>query len=122
MTDYSLLTLSIDPRGVASVTLNRPDLHNAFNEALILEVTRVFHALDANNAVRLAVLSGNGKSFCSGGDMNWMKSMRNFNEAENITDAQHLARMFATIHDFPKPLIGVVHGYALGGGSGLASV
>lgn len=119
---YSLLTLEIDPRGVAHVMLNRPEVHNAFNEALIGELTQVFHALDADKAVRLAVLAGNGKSFCSGGDLNWMKAMKNFTAEENITDSQHLARMFSTIHDFSKPLIGVVHGYAFGGGSGLASV
>ena len=122
MTEYVLLTVEIDPRGVASVMLNRPEVHNAFNEALIAELTRVFHELDANAAVRLAVLSGNGKSFCTGGDINWMKAMKNFTEAENMTDSQHLARMFSTIHDFTKPLIGVVHGFAYGGGSGLAAV
>ena len=122
MTEYVLLTVEIDPRGVASVMLNRPEVHNAFNEALIAELTRVFHELDANAAVRLAVLSGNGKSFCTGGDINWMKAMKNFTEAENMNDSQHLARMFSTIHDFTKPLIGVVHGFAYGGGSGLAAV
>ena len=122
MADYSSLTLTIDGHGVANVTLNRPQLHNAFNEELIGELTRVFHELDGNNAVRLAVLSGNGKSFCAGGDLNWMKSMKNFSEAENITDSQHLARMFAAIHDFTKPLIGVMQGFALGGGSGLAAL
>lgn len=122
MSEYSHLVLSIEPNGIASVTLNRPEVHNAFNDELIAQLTRVFQQLDAHEGVRMVVLSGNGKSFCSGGDINWMKSMKNFTEAENITDSQHLARMFGTIHAFTKPLIGVVHGFAFGGGSGLASV
>ena len=119
---YQLLTLDIDTRGVASVTLNRPEIHNAFNDHLIAEITRVFNELDSNDAVRLAVLSGNGKSFCAGGDLNWMKAMKDYSETENVDDSHKLAAMFGTIHAFNKPLIGVIHGFALGGGSGLASV
>jgi methylglutaconyl-CoA hydratase len=120
--NYSLLTLNIDPRGVASVTLNRPDIHNAFDDKLIAELTQVFTELDANKNVRLAVISGNGKSFCAGGDLNWMRKMKNYTRDENIADSGLLEAMFARIAGFSKPLIGVVHGNALGGGSGLTAV
>jgi methylglutaconyl-CoA hydratase len=119
---YQCLTLSIDSRGVASVTLNRPEVHNAFDAALIAELTKVFAALNTNNDVRIAVISGAGKSFCAGGDLNWMRSMKDFSREENIADSKTLAAMYATINNFSKPLIGVVHGAARGGGSGLAAV
>lgn len=119
---YSLLTLDIDKRGVAHVTLNRPEVHNAFNAELIAELTSVFTALDADDTVRLAVLSGNGKSFCAGGDLKWMKSMKNFTREQNMADGARLAAMYERINRFGKPLIGMIHGVALGGGSGLAAV
>ncbi len=119
---YQLLTLAIDERGVASVELNRPEVHNAFNDALISELTTVFRELDKNDAVRIALLSGAGKSFCAGGDINWMKATKGYSEQENIADSEKLENMFATIHAFSKPLIGVVHGYVFGGGSGLTAV
>ena len=119
---YSFLTLDIDARGVARVRLNRPDIHNAFDEKLIAELTHVFTSLNANDAVRIAVISGNGKSFCAGGDLNWMRKMKAYSRAENIEDSKQLEAMFATIAGLSKPLIGVVHGAALGGGSGLTAV
>lgn len=122
MADYALLTLSIDARGVAFVTLNRPEVHNAFDDRLIAELTQVFAELDSNGNVRLAVLSGNGKSFCAGGDLNWMRKMKNYSRKENIDDSTRLEAMFARVAGFSKPLIGVVHGNALGGGSGLTAV
>lgn len=122
MTTYSLLNLEIDKRGVAQVTLNRPEVHNAFDDKLIAELTQVFGELDADTKVRLAVLSGHGKSFCAGGDLNWMCSMKDYSREENIADGEKLAAMYEWIRDFSRPLIGVVHGAALGGGSGLAAV
>jgi len=119
---YSLLTLDIDKRGVARVNLNRPEVHNAFDDKLIAELTEVFGEIDGNARVRLAVLSGNGKSFCAGGDLNWMRSMKDYSRKENIDDSRRLEAMFACIGNFSKPLIGVVHGAALGGGSGLTSL
>lgn len=119
---YQHLILDIDKRGVASVTLNRPEIRNAFDAQLIAELTQVFTELDASKNVRLAVLSGNGKSFCAGGDINWMRAMKAYSHEENIADSKKLAEMFATIQRFSAPLIGVVHGAAMGGGSGLAAV
>ena len=122
MTNYKHITLEMDERGVAMVGLNRPEVHNAFDAALIAELTTVFSELESNSAVRLAVLFGHGKSFCAGGDVNWMRSMKNFSREENVADSQGLAAMYARLRYFKKPLIGVVHGAALGGGSGLAAV
>jgi methylglutaconyl-CoA hydratase len=89
---------------------------------MIGELTRVFKQLDANALVRLAVLSGQGKSFCAGGDLNWMRSMKGYSRDENVADSKNLSTMYATVRAFSKPLIGVVHGFALGGGTGLAAV
>ena len=122
MTNYKHITLEIDARGVAMVGLNRPEVHNAFDAQLIAELTRVFSELESNSAVRVALLFGHGKSFCAGGDVNWMRSMKNFSREENVADSQGLAAMYARLRYFKKPLIGMVHGAALGGGSGLAAV
>lgn len=120
--EYTLLTTEIDERGVALVGLNRPQVHNAFDSELIAELTGVFEELGKNAKVRFAVLFGHGKSFCAGGDLNWMRSMKDFGHEENIADSEKLAKMYATIGNFTKPLIGIIHGAALGGGSGLAAV
>ena len=77
---YSFITLEIDQRGVAYVTLNRPKVHNAFDSQTIEELHSVFEQLNANKQVRLVVLAGNGKSFCAGGDLNWMKAMKGFSQ------------------------------------------
>lgn len=118
----SLLTLEIDARGVAFVGLNRPQVHNAFDSALIAELARALGQLENDAKVRLAVLFGHGKSFCAGGDLNWMRSMKNYSREENITDSKALSAMYARLRSFAKPLVGVIHGVALGGGSGLAAV
>ena len=119
---YEFLTCDIDERGVATVALNRPEIHNAFNDKLIEELRRVFFELDGNDQCRLAVLTGNGKSFCAGADLNWMKSMVDYSKSENIEDSRKLSNMFAGIDNFSKVLIGKVNGHALGGGVGLVAV
>jgi methylglutaconyl-CoA hydratase len=119
---YALLTIDVDVRGVASIGLNRPQVHNAFDSALIAEITSVFKRLEDDAHVRLAVLFGHGKSFCAGGDINWMRSMKAYSREENIADSRNLSAMYARLRGFSKPLIGIVHGAALGGGSGLAAV
>lgn len=108
--------------GVADVRLNRPEVHNAFNETLIAELTETFRDLGANDAVRVVVLSGEGKSFCAGADLNWMSKMKNYSMEQNIEDSRKMADMFHTINECPKAVIGKVHGAALGGGVGLVSV
>lgn len=108
--------------GVFWVTLNRPEIHNAFNDQFIKELTETFKKASSDNAVRLIVLTGNGKSFCAGADLNWMKSMVNYTMEENIQDSQKLADLFYVINTCSKPVIGKINGHALGGGVGLVSV
>ena len=107
---------------VEYVALNRPDVRNAFNEQVIAELTEWSQATAADPSVRCAVLSGVGKVFCAGADLTWMSRMVSYTREENVRDAQGLARMFSALDTLPVPLIGRVHGAALGGGSGLAAV
>ncbi|NDZ18954.1 enoyl-CoA hydratase [Variovorax sp. WS11] len=115
-------TLKIECRGAATwVWMNRPALHNAFDETLIAELTTAFTELDADPAVRAIVLAGEGKSFSAGADLNWMKRQGNAPLAVNLSDARKLATLFRTISMCATPTIARVHGAALGGGMGLAS-
>lgn len=113
--------LSVDPRGVATVTLNRPELHNAFNDELIAELIQVFGQLERDDNVRLVVITGEGKSFCAGADLNWMKKMKDYTFEENVQDANQLAELFTVINQFSKPTICRMNGSALGGGAGLVA-
>jgi methylglutaconyl-CoA hydratase len=106
---------------VATVTLNRPDVHNAFDERLIARLTAAFVSLDTDEDVRVVVLAGAGRSFCAGADLHWMKRMAAFDRDENLADAQALATMLRTIYGLSKPTIARVHGAAYGGGVGLVS-
>lgn len=107
--------------GVALVTLNRPDVHNAFNETLIAELTDAFRALDANPRVRAIVLLGAGKSFCAGADLTWMERMAGYAYEQNIADAGALARLLQTLASVGKPTIARIHGPSFGGGVGLVA-
>lgn len=107
--------------GVATIWMNRPDVHNAFNAHLIADLTTACIELDADDAVRAVVLAGRGKSFSAGADLNWMKAAGEASEAENFADAMKLAGMLRTLAEMKKPTIARVHGAALGGGMGLAS-
>ena len=106
---------------VAVVVLARPDVHNAFDETLIAELTRTLAALDADPGVRVVVLAGQGRSFCAGADLNWMQRMAGYGHAENLADAGALANMLATLDRMAKPTIARVHGAAYGGGVGLVA-
>ncbi len=108
-------------RPIAAVELNRPDLHNAFNDEMITEITAAFTELGRDGDIRAIVLSGAGKSFCAGADVHWMRRMVGYSFEENVADARTLATMLRTIHDCPKPVIARVHGAALGGGTGLVA-
>ncbi len=107
--------------GAARVTLARADLHNAFNEAMIAEITAAFVELGRREDVRVIVLSGEGKSFSAGGDIHWMKKMVGYSFEENLADANEMARMLRAIRECPKPVIARVHGAAYGGGVGLTA-
>jgi methylglutaconyl-CoA hydratase len=115
------LMLDQDSRGVARITLNRPDRHNAFDDALIAELTAELERLDDDPAVRVVVLTGAGASWSAGADLNWMKKMAGYGRAENLADATALAAMFKTLHRLSKPTIARVHGAAFGGGVGLVA-
>lgn len=116
-----LYKLDIDTRGVATITLNRPELHNAFNDELITELVLCFNELEKNSNIRLVILTGEGKSFCAGADLNWMKRMKDYTFEENVKDSQALAELFTVINKFRKPVIGKINGSALGGGAGLVA-
>ena len=118
---YQYLSVVTDQRGVSLVRLNRPEVHNAFNEQMIAEITQAFAELSGDAKTRMVILSGEGKSFCAGADLNWMKKMVDYTREENYQDSLALSQMFEVIDLFPKPVIGFVHGAALGGGSGLVS-
>jgi methylglutaconyl-CoA hydratase len=107
--------------GVARVTLNRPEVRNAFDDVLIARLTEVFAELDADRATRVVVLAGNGPAFCAGADLNWMKRMAGYSHEENVRDAGALAGMLATLDRLPKPTIARVHGPAFAGGTGLVA-
>lgn len=106
---------------VAFGTLLRPDLHNAFNEVMIAEITEAFRKLGKRDDVRVIVLSGEGKSFSAGGDIHWMKKMVDYTFEENVKDADAMATMLRTIRECPKPVIARIHGAAIGGGVGLTA-
>ena len=117
---YETLTVVVR-EAVALVTLARPDVHNAFDETLIAELTRVLQALDADVEVRAVVLLGDGRSFCAGADLNWMKKMAGYGRAANLADATALAAMLKALYQLSKPTIARVHGVAFGGGVGLVA-
>lgn len=106
---------------VATVTLNRPQVHNAFDDTLIASLTAAFVSLDDHPDVRVVVLAAAGKSFCAGADLNWMKRMATFGDDENLADAKALAAMLRALYALSKPTIGRVSGAAYGGGVGLVA-
>ena len=117
------MPLQVEQTGpVVRVTLNRPEVRNAFNEELIAELTAWAASVTAGGSARVAVLSGAGKAFCAGADLTWMSKMIGYSREENVRDARTMATMFEALDRLPIPLIGRVHGAALGGGAGLAAV
>ncbi|KAB2666235.1 crotonase/enoyl-CoA hydratase family protein [Brucella tritici] len=122
MSDFETIDVAIDARGVATLTLNRPEQHNVLSGLMIDELTTATLHLADNAAVRIVVLTGAGKSFCAGGDLGWMQAQMNASRAQRIEEARKLALMLKALRDLPKPLIGRVNGQAYGGGIGLISV
>jgi methylglutaconyl-CoA hydratase len=107
--------------GIARVTLDRPDLRNAFDDELIAALTKAFEQVGADADVRVMILAGNGPAFCAGADLNWMKRMAKYGYDENLADAEALALMLATLDRLPKPTIARVHGPVFAGGTGLVA-
>jgi methylglutaconyl-CoA hydratase len=118
---FSLLTRT-DEDQVATVVLSRPDSHNALNAALIEELTRCFEEISDDDGVRVVVLAGEGRSFCAGADIGYMRETATFSYEEDLEDARRLAMMYWTIDECPKPLVARVQGAAMGGGAGLVAV
>lgn len=117
---YQTLQVTQD-QYVATVTLNRPDVRNAFNETTIAELTQAFLALGEDTSVRAIVLAANGTAFCAGADLNWMKKMAGYTHEENRADAAQLAEMLRTIHVCPKPVVARIQGDCYAGGMGLVA-
>jgi methylglutaconyl-CoA hydratase len=117
-TDSLLLTIN---NNIATLTLNRPDIHNAFDDVLIKDLTLQLQQLDKDPQVRVVLLAANGKSFSAGGDINWMQRMARYSEQENMQDALALAQLMQTLNSLSKPTIALVQGAAYGGGVGLVA-
>jgi methylglutaconyl-CoA hydratase len=115
-----MLKINIE-RNLAFVVLDRPDVHNAFNDELVQQITDAFTDLGRRDDIRVVILCGNGKSFCAGADLKWMKRMVQYSTEQNLDDARAVGRMFLAIAKCPKPVIARVHGAALGGGAGLVA-
>jgi methylglutaconyl-CoA hydratase len=107
--------------GVATIALNRPDVRNAFDEVMIEELIRALEAIEEDKAVRVVVLTGNGRAFCAGADLNWMKKMKSFTYEENLGDALRLAELMFKLYNLPKPTIASVNGASIGGSNGLVA-
>lgn len=120
MNDAVILT-TIDSAGRATVTMNRPELHNAFNENLVASLTESLRRLDADPAVRLVILAANGKSFSAGADLNDMRRMADNSREQNLADAKAIAGLMRTLNALAKPTVALVQGAAYGGGVGLTS-
>jgi methylglutaconyl-CoA hydratase len=118
--DYQSLDIMVADK-VATITLNRPELRNAFNEASIAELALAFDEVGRNEMVRVVVLAANGPAFCAGADLNWMKKMAAYSHAENQADAARLADMLRTIYLCPKPVVARVQGDCYAGGMGLVA-
>jgi len=107
---------------VAYITFNRPEIHNAFNGTVLSEMQQVFDEIEKNDEIRVVVLTGAGKSFCAGADLNWMRSVINQSFEENLTESRALAELFHNIYSCRRPVIGRINGAAIGGGTGFVAV
>ncbi|NOY13322.1 MAG: enoyl-CoA hydratase/isomerase family protein, partial [Deltaproteobacteria bacterium] len=120
MAEKQLLT-NIDELGRATLTLNRPEVHNAFDDSLIAELTVALQDLAADPQVQSVCLAATGKSFSAGADLGWMRRMADYSHAENLSDAMALAELMRTLNELPKPTLALVQGAAFGGGVGLVA-
>ena len=118
---YTYITCSADHQGVTTVTLNRPDKHNAFNEDFIAELSNVLDEIRRDDNCRLMVLRSSGKNFSAGADLDWMKRMAGYTREENVRDANALAELLHRLNFLPVPTIARVQGAAMGGGCGLVA-
>ena len=118
--NYQTIKLTVD-NGVARLTLNRPEIRNAFNEVMLAEILQICTELAERKDVRALVFTGEGKAFCAGADLNWMKKMVNYTFEENLADAMILANAMNALYSMPQPTIARVNGHAIGGGMGFVT-
>lgn len=121
MNQTDKVLFDIDNRGVATVTLNQPEIHNAFDDKLIAQLTNIFKQINQNKDIRVMVLAAAGKSFSAGADLNWMRRMASYSYEQNLADANALAQMFFILNTIDKPTIARVQGAAFGGAVGLVA-
>ena len=115
-------TIVLEKNGpIYKLTLNRPDVRNAFNEKMIAELTTTFKNLEQDENGRVLIIKGEGESFCAGADLNWMKSMAEYTQQENYKDSDQLFEMFVSLEKLPMPVVGQVHGHVFGGALGLVA-
>ena len=118
MANYSTIKLT-SGNGIATILLNRPEIRNAFNEVMIAELTDAFREAGKMDDIRVIMLKGEGKSFCAGADLNWMRDVSGYSYEQNYAESYRLSECFYSIYSSPKPTIAVVHGAAIGGANGL---
>jgi methylglutaconyl-CoA hydratase len=118
MNKYTTIDFSTG-NGIANITLNRPEIRNAFNEVMIAELMDAFQKAGEMENIRVIILKGEGKSFCAGADLNWMRDVSNYSFEQNYAESFRLSECFYSIYSSPKPTIAVVHGAAIGGANGL---
>lgn len=121
MGDYTTVRLDVSRR-VARVTFCRPEIHNAFNATVIDEMADVFRRIDGDENIRVVVLSGEGKSFCAGADLNWMRAVKDQSFEQNLAESNRLADLFWQIYTCTRPVVGRINGAAIGGGTGFVAV
>ena len=119
--EFSTIKYEVDNR-VARVTFNRPEIHNAFNNTVITEMQQVFNEIKKDDNIRVVVLTGAGKSFCAGADLNWMRSVVNQSFEQNLAESNALAELFHSMYSCKRPIIGRINGAAIGGGTGFVAV
>lgn len=121
MSDYETITLDATRAGIAILTLNRPEKHNAFNSQVIAELTDALETLEEQDTLRMVILRGAGKSFSAGADLEWMKAAQNWSREDNEQDAMALAEMLRKLAELPQMTLALVQGAAMGGGAGLVA-
>jgi len=119
---YSTISLNTDSNAITTMTLDRPAKHNALSAKMIAEIIDATKKLTTDISTRVVILTGNGKSFCAGGDLAWMKEQMTATRSQRVVEARKLAEMLFQLNTLPKPVIGKIHGNAFGGGVGLVSV
>ncbi len=120
-TQFSTIQIEVDSEGVGTLLLNRPKVHNAFNETMINEISQALEQLDKDYTIRVLCIQGAGRSFCAGADLNWMKRTANYSADQNYRDAMQMAKMMHSLYRFSKPTVAIVHGAIFGGGVGLVA-